>query len=338
MAFFKLLTASQVSKQLSMDDAVRAVKEGGITMYAAAKQHGICRETLRYRILGRHSKSSGGQLKFPPWQERSLANFLISCSDEAIPLNRNHCIGLFSHVAMELGLTNTKFDDKYFRRFLKIHAELSIRVTHASNRKKAREWTMERCEEYIAKLQKLHDEGYFERTEQFWNLDEKAFDTAEMYDRVIARKGARQIPSLYDGTEKECVTILPCGNAAGIQLKFMALYAGKVHVRSRLDDTEGVCYHAVNSSGYMDEIHFANYMKQVVFPALTEDKHTLAKSYVGKTSEKVGAAAKDAEERKIQKYQGIASQYLFVPLGFETFGSWGPAATELINAIGKKAC
>ncbi|GAU97252.1 hypothetical protein RvY_08579 [Ramazzottius varieornatus] len=63
---------------------------------------------------------------------------------------------------------------------------------------------------------------------------------------------------------------------------------------------------------------------------------TLAKSYVGKTSENVRAAAEDAEERKIQKYQGIASQYLFVPLRFEPFGSWGPAATELINAIGKK--
>ncbi|GAU91851.1 hypothetical protein RvY_04030 [Ramazzottius varieornatus] len=253
MASFKLLTASQVSKQLSMDDAVRAVKEGGIIMYAAAKQHGICRETLRHRILGRHS---------------------VIC-DEAIPLHRNHCIGSFSHVAMELGLTNTKFDDKYLRRFLKRHAELSIRVTHASNRKKAREWTTERCEEYIAKLQKLHDEGYFERAEQVWNLDETAFDTAEMYDRVIARKVARQIPSPYDGTEKECVTILPSGNAAGIQLKFMALYAGKVHVRSRLDDTEGMCYHAVNSSGYMDEIHFANYMKQVVLPALTEDKNII---------------------------------------------------------------
>ncbi|GAU99276.1 hypothetical protein RvY_10302 [Ramazzottius varieornatus] len=63
---------------------------------------------------------------------------------------------------------------------------------------------------------------------------------------------------------------------------------------------------------------------------------TLAKSYVGKTSEIMGAAAEDAEERNIQKYQGIASQCLFVPLGFETFGSWRPAATELINAIGKK--
>ncbi|GAV06471.1 hypothetical protein RvY_16455 [Ramazzottius varieornatus] len=74
--------------------------------------------------------------------------------------------------------------------------------------------------------------------------------------------------------------------------------------------------------------------KELVWDVTVVD--TLAKSYVGKTSEKVGAAAEDAEERKNQKYQGIASQYLFVPLGFETFGSWGPAATELINAIGKK--
>ncbi|GAV06251.1 hypothetical protein RvY_16271 [Ramazzottius varieornatus] len=74
--------------------------------------------------------------------------------------------------------------------------------------------------------------------------------------------------------------------------------------------------------------------KELVWDVTVVD--ALAKSYVGKTSEKVRAAAEDAEERKIQKYQGIASQYLFVPLGFETSGSWGPAATELINAIGKK--
>ncbi|GAV00319.1 hypothetical protein RvY_11186 [Ramazzottius varieornatus] len=74
--------------------------------------------------------------------------------------------------------------------------------------------------------------------------------------------------------------------------------------------------------------------KELVWDVTLVD--TLAKFYVGKTSEKVGAAAKDAEERKIQKYQGIASQYFFVSWGFETFGSYGPAATELINAIGEK--
>ena len=103
-------------------------------------------------------------------------------------------------------------------------------------------------------------------------MDEAAFNTAELFDKVIARKGVNQIPSQFDGTEKECVTILPCGNAAGLQLKFMALYSGKVHVQSRLDGTEGMCYHAVNGCGYMDEKHFAEYIKQEVFSSMTEEK------------------------------------------------------------------
>ncbi|GAU91282.1 hypothetical protein RvY_03568 [Ramazzottius varieornatus] len=104
------------------------------------------------------------------------------------------------------------------------------------------------------------------------NFDETALDISEMYDRVVARKGAKQLPSQFDGTEKESVTILPCGNAVGIQLKFMALYSGKVHVLSRLQDTHGPCYHVVNSSGYMGQVHFASYVKEEVFPARTELK------------------------------------------------------------------
>ena len=66
--------------------------------------------------------------------------------------------------------------------------------------------------------------------------------------------------------------MLPCGNAAGLHLKFMALYSGKVHVQSRLDGTQGMCYHAVNSTGNIDEIHFSEYIKNEVFPAMTEEK------------------------------------------------------------------
>ncbi|GAU87599.1 hypothetical protein RvY_00424 [Ramazzottius varieornatus] len=169
------------------------------------------------------------------------------------------------------GITKTSFEDhKFFSRFLSRHKELSMRITHATNRKKDREWTTERCEEYIQKLQKLKDGGFLERPEQVWNLDETAFNTARMYNRVVARRGVKQIPSQFDGNEKECVTILPCGNAAGVQLKLLALYAGKVHVQSRLDGTFDMIYHAVNSSGYMDQILFANYIKKEVLPAITE--------------------------------------------------------------------
>ncbi|GAU93903.1 hypothetical protein RvY_05766 [Ramazzottius varieornatus] len=151
-----------------------------------------------------------------------------------------------------------------------------MRITHASNRKKDREWTHELAEKYISKLTEfLYDRGFLEEPEQVWNLDESAFNTAEMFDRVVGRKGMRQIYSQFDGTEKELVTILPCGNAAGLQLPFMALFSGKLHVRSRLDGTGGHCYQGVNASGTMDQLHFANYLKMVVFPAMTKTKTVL---------------------------------------------------------------
>ena len=171
-----------------------------------------------------------------------------------------------------LDLKKPSFTNGWFRMFLGRHEELSLRVTHASNRKKDQEWSTERCETYISKLQALADDGFFERPEQLWNLDETAFTTTDMFDRVVARKGMKQIPSQFDGAEKETVTVLPCGNAAGKQLRFMAVYEGKVHEESRLDDTFDLCFHAVNTSGYMDQLLFATYIKKEVFPAMTENK------------------------------------------------------------------
>lgn len=131
---------------------------------------------------------------------------------------------------------------------------------------------MEVCDEYISKLQVLNSGGFLDSAEQVWNLDETAFQTSELFDKVVGIKGLKQIPSQYNGNAKECVTVLPCGNAAGLQLKFLALYAGKLHLQSRLEDTHSMCYQAVNESGYMDQLIFANYIKKVVFPAMTSMK------------------------------------------------------------------
>ncbi|GAV09462.1 hypothetical protein RvY_19004, partial [Ramazzottius varieornatus] len=168
-------------------------------------------------------------------------------------------------------LKHTAFNDQHVRRFLQRHPTLSIRVTHANNRKKDREWTHELADKYISKLTELlFHRGFLDEPEQVWNLNESAFNPAEMFDRVVRRKEMRQIYSQFDGTEKELVTILPCGDAAGLQLPFMTLFSGKRHVRSRPDGTSGHCYQGVNDSGSMD--HFANYLKLIVFPAMTKMK------------------------------------------------------------------
>ncbi|GAV06943.1 hypothetical protein RvY_16851 [Ramazzottius varieornatus] len=166
----KLKTASQLFKKLSMDAALHDVKNGQ-SLKGAARLHGVSRATLRNRTQNPEPTRVGAPTKFPSWEEDRL---------------KCNTVG-----------------DSFFRRFLKRHPEISLRVTHSFNRKKNREWTTERCEEYISKLRVLHDRGFLDRPEQVWNLDETAFSTSEMFDRVVARKGAKQIPSQFDGNENE---------------------------------------------------------------------------------------------------------------------------------------
>ncbi|GAV01250.1 hypothetical protein RvY_11990 [Ramazzottius varieornatus] len=51
---------------------------------------------------------------------------------------------------------------------------------------------------------------------------------------------------------------------------------------------------------------------------------------------KAGSAADAAKKRKITKYEDIGSQSEFCSVGLETLGPWGPSATALFEAVGRK--
>ena len=53
---------------------------------------------------------------------------------------------------------------------------------------------------------------------------------------------------------------------------------------------------------------------------------TVASSYIATTSSKAGGAAEAAESRKQRKYKHLEDRFIVQPVGFETLGSWGPAA------------
>ena len=63
---------------------------------------------------------------------------------------------------------------------------------------------------------------------------------------------------------------------------------------------------------------------------------TLAKSYIRKTCVKAGGAAEDAESDKVKKYAHLDNQYDFYAIGFETLGSWGPSALDILSQIGNR--
>ena len=50
---------------------------------------------------------------------------------------------------------------------------------------------------------------------------------------------------------------------------------------------------------------------------------TLCKSYVKKASAEVGSTAARREDKKVEKYSNLSENYLFVPVGIETYGAYG---------------
>ena len=63
---------------------------------------------------------------------------------------------------------------------------------------------------------------------------------------------------------------------------------------------------------------------------------TVALTHVVDSAERAGSATENAERKKTEKYSDLGSQYLFYPVGFETFVTWGPSATELLQAVGRR--
>ena len=62
---------------------------------------------------------------------------------------------------------------------------------------------------------------------------------------------------------------------------------------------------------------------------------TLAASHLQRSVVEAGAAASQAEENKVDKYSDLSTTHIFIPLGFETMGQWGPSTVNFVKELGK---
>ncbi|OQV12681.1 hypothetical protein BV898_13089 [Hypsibius exemplaris] len=74
--------------------------------------------------------------------------------------------------------------------------------------------------------------------------------------------------------------------------------------------------------------------KALVWGATVLD--TVAVSHIVGSTAQAGRAAREAEDKKLRTYAELEGQYLFVPLAFKTFGTWGAQSKRLIAEIGRR--
>ena len=170
-------------------------------------------------------------------------------------------------------LKKIKCTDTWHRNFMSRHPEVSARITHSSVWDKSTQWTKEMADKWSQQLEELANEGYLKNPTSIWNLDESGFFLDHDFDRVYARKGTKNVYSHHDGDIKERMTVLACGNAAGVMLRPFVLYDGKVQLLSRLKgNREQVFCVGINRSGWMDNRNFTSYCVKELFAAMTSEK------------------------------------------------------------------
>ena len=147
--------------------------------------------------------------------------------------------------------------------------------------------------------------------------------------------------------QRKCV----CGNkvdSSGRHGLSCKLQAGRHPRHSMLND---IVQRALSSAGYPSKLEPTGLSRKdgkrpdglSLFPfklgkCLIWDStvvDTLAASYVDQTAKLPGKAAEKAELKKLDLYQELEKEYLFVPIAIETLGSWGQAGLKLVKELGR---
>ena len=61
---------------------------------------------------------------------------------------------------------------------------------------------------------------------------------------------------------------------------------------------------------------------------------THAPSHLIASAKEAGKAAKEGEDRKIKKYEHLLTDYHFIPISVETFGTWGEIGLKFVKEVG----
>ncbi|GAU91583.1 hypothetical protein RvY_03810 [Ramazzottius varieornatus] len=219
----------------------------------AAAKYDIPPKTLANKFNGKHQKKVGCSNTFTLEEEAEISKILVRCSTIGVPLGKRSLIKIVKAIAIAKGMDWAKFTNQWYRKFLRRNREVSLRMLSALSFKKCPEWTAARCEEWISLLQNLSDEGFLDNPSGIWNLDESGFRLAELYDRVYAERGVKEAVGYVKGSEsdRENISLLAMGDAAGKMLRPLILYKEKMHIESHFRDTHDACYNGTYYSGVM---------------------------------------------------------------------------------------
>ncbi|KAF9802935.1 hypothetical protein SFRURICE_015532 [Spodoptera frugiperda] len=222
-------------KDYTTEQMAKAIEEvrKGEKISVAATRYGVPRITLHNKITGKSPVDCnlGPATVLSHEEENILVRWVCFMAAKHFPVTKEQLLDSVQKIISEKKLdscpfTNNRPGKKWYSLFLKRHPDLSERT--AQNLSKAREEVTEddilRWFDVIKSY--LENKGLLEvinDPERIFNSDESAFYLQPKAGRVLVRKGEKNVYT-SSGDEKENLTVLVTGNAAGVLAPPMIVY------------------------------------------------------------------------------------------------------------------
>ncbi|KAF8794807.1 hypothetical protein HNY73_002737 [Argiope bruennichi] len=157
---------------------------------------------------------------------------------------------------------NQQAGEDWFSLFLKRNSSLSIRGPEATSLSQATSSNKTNVAAFFKLLTQCYDKYSF-GPEDIWNMDKTGLSTVQKLDRVVARRGFKQIGKMTSAERGTLVTLAVAASAIGnkIPLFIFPRVNFRDHFLNRAPKgSTGCC----NPSGWMKKEHFMHFAEHFV--------------------------------------------------------------------------
>lgn len=184
-----------------MLEAIKAVKEGRMSVNKASKQFKVPRTTLTYKLSGKYPvERKMGPSSYLSNYEGIIAKWIISSQKQGFPISKVQLVESIQKLVNDLKLNtpfvNGKPGEKWVKLFLQRHPDISERVPQtltAARSSITREQLVSWFEEINSYIKDNALTAVIKDPSRVFNADESAFFLSPKGSKVLAKRGDKTV-------------------------------------------------------------------------------------------------------------------------------------------------